>query len=98
MKTIKIMFTRGDRATQPGGLILRYNEAREEYVTHCFNRVPHTREPTEYYWGHYFHGEDAEARALADYDERYLRHQRDEISEGELIAKGDAYLQPMLED
>lgn len=48
MQTLKIMFTRGDYATQPGGLILRYDETRRQYSTHRFNRTAHTRDPKEF--------------------------------------------------
>ena len=93
METIKIMFTRPARATQPGGIILR--KSRDgEYVTHRFNRIPHTREPTEFFWGHYFHGDDALERAMADYTSRVDLLMEDPIDEGELIAKGDETLQP----
>ena len=93
METIKIMFTRPARATQPGGIILR--KSRDGgYVTHRFNRIPHTRQPSEFFWGHYFHGDDALEKATADYDIRVATVLENPIDEGELIAKGDETLQP----
>lgn len=90
MKIIKLMFIRGDHATQPGGLILRQKDDGT-YVSHRFNRVPHTRTPVEYFWGHYNSNEDA---ALKDYYERAAELAAFEISEAELITKGDVALQP----
>lgn len=52
--TLKIMFTRGDRATQPGGLILRRCDNTGKLVTHRFNRDLNSTQPREFYWGHYF--------------------------------------------
>lgn len=90
MQTIKLMFTKGDHATQPGGLILR-KTPEGSYVTHRFNRVAHTRTPTEYFWGHYH---DTEAAALKDYYERAAGIAAFEIHEADLIAHGDPDLQP----
>ena len=95
MKTLAIMFTKPDRGTQPGGLILR--ERSDGFlVTHRFNRVPHTRSPVDYFWGHYFNPDNPgyRERAQADFDERASRLREWEISEAELIAKGDVSLQP----
>lgn len=97
MQTLKIVFTRGDYATQPGGLILRYDEDRKQYVTHRFNRTPHTREPREFYWGHYFterKDRDALAEANADFVKRWKDCEAYEITEAELIAKGDVGFSP----
>lgn len=91
MKTHKLMFTKGDRLTQPGGLILRSDDEETSFVTHRFNRVPHTREPAEFFWGHYF---DSKEKAMKDYYERAAELAAFEISEAELIAKGDVDLQP----
>lgn len=52
MKTLKIIYTRGDRGTQPGGVILRLY-SNGEYVAHHFNRKPRSTKPTEYFWGRY---------------------------------------------
>lgn len=58
METLRIRYTRGDHATQPGGIILRVRTLgpadEVEYITHTFNRAPGSREPTEYFWGRYF--------------------------------------------
>lgn len=86
MKTLDIMFTRGDAATQPGGIILR-QKPDGEYVTHCFNRLAHTRDPKEFFWGHYFLDE---AAARADFAKRVSDNRQPTITEGEIIAKGDA--------
>ena len=94
--TEDIVFTRGDHATQSGGLILRRDGG--EWITHRFNRLPHTRTPTEFYWGHYFHGDDAEKRARADFVARKNNLGEQIIEEAELIAKGDGNLQPFKED
>lgn len=97
MQTLEIVFTRGDYATQPGGLILRYDETRRQYVTHRFNRTAHTREPTEFYWGHYFTerpDKDARAEAYADYEKRRADCLQYEIAEAELIANGDVGFSP----
>lgn len=97
MKTLDIMFTRADRGTQPGGVILR-QQSDGTYVTHRFNRIPHTRGAIEFFWGHYFTSDDAERLAREDFQERCDTLRRNypdiEISEAELIAKGDANLQP----
>lgn len=97
MQTLKIMFTRGDYATQPGGLILRYDETRRQYSTHRFNRTAHTRDPKEFFWGHYFledNGPDAKQKAEADFEERAAACRQYEITEGELIANGDVGFSP----
>lgn len=80
MKTICYRLTRGDHMTQPGGVILRQKDDGE-FVTHCFNRRPGTKEPTEFYWGHYLHD-----RYLAecDYEGRVDRQSRYETG-GSLI-------------
>jgi len=96
-ETVEICYTRGDHATQPGGLILRRDESGE-YVTHRFNRLPHTRTPREFYWGHYFSGPDAEEKARKDYAKRKSELQDPLVEEGELVAKGDVNLQPKFED
>lgn len=88
MEIVKIMFTKGDHATQPGGVILRKQDDGG-FVTHRFNRIPHTRTPREFFWGHYFSGPDAEERAIIDYEARVRMVENFAISEGELIAKGD---------
>lgn len=97
MQTLKVMFTRGDYATKPGGLILRYDESRKQYVTHRFSRIPHTREPVEFFWGHYFterDGHDALAEANADFVKRWKDCEVFEIAEAEIIAKGDVGYSP----
>lgn len=91
MKTLRIMFTRGDHATKPGGIVLREND--DGYVTHMFAREPNTREPTEYFWGHYFSGQDAGRRAEADFVSRCATYKKFEISESYLREFGDDYLQ-----
>lgn len=96
-ETVDIIFTKGDHATQPGGLILRRDPETGEWVTHRFNRTPHTRSPREFYWGHYFNGDDAEERARKDFAERKRNLQDPIISEAELIAKGDENLQPQFD-
>lgn len=85
MKTLDIMWTKGDASTQPGGIILR-QKPDGEFVTHAFNRLPHTRDPKEFFWGHYI-ADEAEARA--DFAERCSRYRWCEISEAEIVAKGD---------
>lgn len=92
-KTLDIVWTKPDRGTQPGGLILRKDVGSDCYVTHRFNRLPHTRTPREFYWGHYFSGEDAEEKARADFQKRKLALTEPLVSEGEIIAKGDVSLQ-----
>lgn len=97
MKTLEIMFTRGDYATKPGGLILRYDETRRQYVTHRFSRTAHTREPIEFFWGHYFledNGPDARDKAYADYNQRRADCLQYEITEAELIGNGDVGFSP----
>lgn len=94
--TLKIMFTRGDHCIQPGGLILRRCDDTGKLVTHRFNRLAHTREPTEFFWGHYFSPNNPgyEQRAEADYNERYTSCKPYEITEAELIANGDPGFSP----
>ena len=96
-QTVKLMFTKPDRGTQPGGLILRKDDDGS-FVTHRFNRAPHSRTPTEFFWGHYHHGEDAEHKAHLDYNERAMALRSQEVEEVELIAKGDVGYQPFDED
>ena len=88
MITKELMFTRGDYATQPGGIILR--ERKGQWIVHRFNRKAHTRTPTEYFWGHYFNGEDAETRARADFARVCREAGPFKIAEGVIIAEGDA--------
>jgi hypothetical protein len=90
MKTLEIVYTKGDYATLPGGIILRYNEDKDEYVTHRFHRIPHTRGPHGFFWGHYFSGPDAEARARADFASRVSNCIDPIVDEGTIVAKGDA--------
>ena len=84
--TLKIMYTRGDRATQPGGLILRRCEDTGKLVTHRFNRDLNSTKPREFYWGHYFDPSNPgyEARAHADYQSRYETCQPFEIAEADI--------------
>jgi len=93
-ETVDIVWTKPARGTQPGGLILRKNGETGEFITHRFNRAPHTRTPKEFYWGHYFSGPDAEKKARADFAERKTKLAEPLIDEAELIAKGDVSLQP----
>lgn len=51
-EVLKIAFTRGDHATQPGGVILR--KLRGEYVAHHFNRDKGSFLPREFFWGGYY--------------------------------------------
>lgn len=85
--TLKIMFTRGDYATQPGGLILRRCDDTGKLITHRFNRELNSTEPREFYWGHYFSPDNPgyEARAEADYQERCERCIDFEIPEADII-------------
>lgn len=50
-KVLKIVWTKGDHATQPGGVILR--ELRGEYIAHHFNRDRGSIIPKEFFWGSY---------------------------------------------
>jgi hypothetical protein len=50
-QVLKIAYTRGDRATKPGGIILR--KIGEEFVAHHFSRNPGSLEPVEFFWGRY---------------------------------------------
>lgn len=67
-ETLRVRYTRGDHATNPGGVVLR-RFVDGSYATHLFNRQYGSREPEGFYWGHYF-GADREAEARADFDER----------------------------
>lgn len=90
METLRIAFTRGDAATQPGGVILR-KKPDGELVTHRFNRLPHTRTPREFFWGHYYSPGNPgyEARAEQDFEERVAKLDSFLIEESVIIAKGD---------
>lgn len=72
MKILKITYTRGDAATQPGGVILRQYE-NGEYVAHNFNRSHRSTKPTEYFWGRYC---NTEAKGIAVYESKVaaVRH------------------------
>jgi hypothetical protein len=56
-KVLKIAYTRGDESTQPGGFILRERLDKDgnttEYIAHSFVRDPGSKEPREFFWGHY---------------------------------------------
>lgn len=62
-QVLKIAFTKGDEATQPGGVILR--KIRDEFVAHHFNRKPGSLEPLEFFWGHYHSTEQGGNGAFA---------------------------------
>jgi len=85
---LEIVYTKGGRGTQPGGVVLRKFESGE-YVTHRFNRTAHDRLPREFYWGHYFHGENAEERALKDFQCRVRDLQDPTVEEHFIISHGD---------
>jgi hypothetical protein len=73
-KTLKITYTRGDNATQPGGFILRERLDKDgntiEYVASNFNRDWGSKEPREFFWGHYH---DTLAKADMSYLEKESR-------------------------
>jgi hypothetical protein len=82
MKTERIRYTRGDRCTQPGGIIMRRRDEAPRWMVHHFNRAPGSTEPTHFFWGSY-HDDLAEAtEAFRDKRERAKRY----TTGGSLIA------------
>jgi hypothetical protein len=71
-ETLRIRYTRGDHATEPGGIILRKVTRGEdvEFVAHNFNRNRGSKEPREFYWGHYA---DSELAGLSSFSEKVSR-------------------------
>lgn len=74
MKTERILFTRGDASTVPGGIILRARDEAPRYLVHHFNREPGSSEPVSFFWGSY-HDSYAEAvEAFCDKRDRARRY------------------------
>jgi len=76
MKTLFEIPTRGDDMTMPGGIALRYNENREEFVVHNYNTDRETGTERNYFGGGYYcSGTPAErlSGAMADLSKRVAR-------------------------
>jgi hypothetical protein len=79
MKTLAIRYTRPDRCTVPGGIILRVHEDRfgpgqHEYIAHSFSRERGSKEPTSFFWGRYCRTEEAGRRAFSDKVDRAAQY------------------------
>ena len=55
MKTIFEVPTSADDMTQPGGIALRYNKSRNEFVVHNYNTDRATGTERNYFQGSYFY-------------------------------------------
>lgn len=88
MKILRITYTRGDRATQPGGVILRQYD-NGEFVAHHFTRAPRSTKPTSYFWGRYHHTESGGLRAFLEKENRVKR---------EVITEADIAQEPLSYD
>lgn len=84
MKTLAIAFTKGDRCTQPGGIIIRQHDTSLQYMVHHFNRDYGSREPREFFWGHYCETFDS---ALKAYQEKLRRVAHDIIDDIEILTE-----------
>lgn len=79
MKTLIEIPTRGDEMTQPGGIALRYNTIKNEFVVHNFNTDRETETERHYFGGGYYFGDtneglaDGLALALEDLAKRVRR-------------------------
>lgn len=82
MNTIQVAYTRGDRATQPGGIIIRQKD-NGEFVVHNFNRAYGSLTPVEFFWGGYTRDL---ARAVEIFNEKKDRR-RLELTTAEEIQK-----------
>lgn len=87
MKILRITYTRGDRATQPGGVILRQYD-NGEYVAHHFNRKPRSTKPTEYFWGRYC---STEAKGIAAYESKLASVKHSIIPEADIAEEPLSY-------
>ena len=54
MKTLIEFPTRGDEFTQPGGIALRFNAEKGEFVVHNYNTDRDTGTSREYFTGSYY--------------------------------------------
>lgn len=68
MKTLAVVFTRGDDMTQPGGIVLA--KTGDGYAVHNFNRKRGELEIKERYWGSY---PGTQERALEVFNEKRQR-------------------------
>lgn len=87
MKVLRITYTRGDHATQPGGVILRQYD-NGEFVAHHFVRAPRSTKPTKYFWGRYC---NTEAKGIAAYESKLASVKHSIIAEADIAQEPLSY-------
>lgn len=76
-------YTKGDQATQPGGVCLRHLRG-DKWAAYHFTRNPGEHSPKSYFWGRYGNFENA----LAAYNEKVKRVQGFVVTADDILTKG----------